>query len=781
MYTQHSSPQTGDRDGADDYPSKTPPATGSHKVGSFSTSAVERTAAGELRSPEARGFVTMERIFGSWGLKCWPSLRSFRNHSTNTEVDCWGVNFQAQYHIRSKDVRKIHMAASKGKVARVKQILFMGENGLNDPDKKNRKRPRLEIETNGIFNDEVIPESNKVSEEDGIGKKCELKKDSLWSTKELSNNDELLDDGQMLPRKVLLTEFRSLVVNNSTSRNASSVSDDYGQLKNFKKFKKVTFPGAGKLPYIIGGSDLIAHHTQKNSELKEWTALHLACANGHAEVVTVLLQRKCELNLRDNLERTPLIKAVQCQQEDCARILLDHGADPNVSDIYGNTALHYAACGERVTTVAQLLSHNADIEVNNKEGFTPLLLAIRQGKHEMTKYLLTKGANVHAVDKKKRTTLMLAIDNGSTVIARLLLRQDIDVLSEDTLGWTAKNYACKRGLNTIWQLIDMYKVDKGIKNSSQNNRNSSPGSDSPGITVSDVSSQTPGDLKTEEQDFIMMSKKEEERPDGSDHNHPQVRVRHQLQQEWADMEIQRFESESLLEATSYYTIERQDLKKKLNQALSQVVDLSRKLEVSSSEVRNLKTHLARISLEHNKLEQYRRDTEERARQKTGEKLKEVDWFLQDEAQKRLQQWREKDNSSFRMQMELRIKDLEFQLSKKISQEDSIRAELEKYKQLHREEVNTSLSLANQLDKTTERLAEINSKRREKEMDTFFAKMEQEFDKNITRALKEDAAKFEFESSIAAPLGSMDGLTPTQALLLKTSQEYAQILRKNYMI
>ncbi|KAI5944021.1 Ankyrin repeat domain-containing protein 26 [Manis javanica] len=97
------------------------------------------------------------------------------------------------------------------------------------------------------------------------------------------------------------------------------------------------------------------------------------------------------------------------------------------------------------------------------------------------------------------------------------------------------------------------------------------------------------------------------------------------------------------------------------------------------------------------------------------------FLTEDESQKRLQQWREKDNS-FRMQMELRIKDVEFQLSKKVSQEDSIRAELEKYKQLQREEVNTSLSLANQLDKITERLAETNSKRREKEMDTFFAKM-----------------------------------------------------------
>lgn len=53
--------------------------------------------------------------------------------------------------------------------------------------------------------------------------------------------DELQDDGDMLPRKILLTEFRSLVVSNSTSRNSSDVNSDYGQLKNFKKFKKVWY------------------------------------------------------------------------------------------------------------------------------------------------------------------------------------------------------------------------------------------------------------------------------------------------------------------------------------------------------------------------------------------------------------------------------------------------------------------------------------------------------------------------------------------------------------
>ncbi|KAG8520419.1 Nibrin, partial [Galemys pyrenaicus] len=110
-----------------------------------------------------------------------------------------------------------------------------------------RKRPRLDIETNDTFIDEATLEKNKIS-----------------------NNDKLQEDDEMLPKNVLLTEFRSLVVSNSNFRSVSSVNNDYGQLKNFKKFKKVTFPGAGKLPYIIGGSDLIAHHTRKNPELEDW-------------------------------------------------------------------------------------------------------------------------------------------------------------------------------------------------------------------------------------------------------------------------------------------------------------------------------------------------------------------------------------------------------------------------------------------------------------------------------------------------------------------------------
>uniref|UniRef100_I3MPB1 Nibrin n=1 Tax=Ictidomys tridecemlineatus TaxID=43179 RepID=I3MPB1_ICTTR len=132
------------------------------------------------------------------------------------------------------------------------------------------KSARIEMSCSLLEQTQPRQELRLSLQENKMGKKCELK-ESLWSTKEeVSNSDDLQDNSEMLPRKVLLTEFRSLVVNNSTCRDPCVVNYDYGQIKNFKKFKKVIFPGAGKLPHIIGGSDLIAHHARKNTELEEW-------------------------------------------------------------------------------------------------------------------------------------------------------------------------------------------------------------------------------------------------------------------------------------------------------------------------------------------------------------------------------------------------------------------------------------------------------------------------------------------------------------------------------
>ncbi|XP_070248881.1 nibrin isoform X3 [Myotis yumanensis] len=97
---------------------------------------------------------------------------------------------------------------------------------------RRRKVPRLDVETNGSFHDGTAPESDDISQENEIGKKCEIKKESLPSTKEEPS---------------------------------------------------VAFSGAGKLPQIIGGSDLIAHHARKNTELEEWLRQEMEVQNQQAK------------------------------------------------------------------------------------------------------------------------------------------------------------------------------------------------------------------------------------------------------------------------------------------------------------------------------------------------------------------------------------------------------------------------------------------------------------------------------------------------------------------
>ncbi|XP_051466846.1 ankyrin repeat domain-containing protein 26 isoform X10 [Apus apus] len=211
----------------------------------------------------------------------------------------------------------------------------------------------------------------------------------------------------------------------------------------------------GKLHRAAASGDLaqvrqgLKKHGIDGRDGAERTPVHLACANGHVDVVAYLVENKCQLNLFDNDNKSPLMKAVQCQQEKCVAVLLEHGADPNLADTDGNTALHLAVLSPSTTVMGLLLDHNADIDAQNKEGCTPLILAVSEHQEEIVEFLLKKGADVHARDQCERTPLMTAASAGELSLIKVLLRYGADVTHKDTNGWTAEDYAVIHGYSSL--------------------------------------------------------------------------------------------------------------------------------------------------------------------------------------------------------------------------------------------------------------------------------------------------------------------------------------------
>lgn len=166
--------------------------------------------------------------------------------------------------------------------------------------------------------------------------------------------------------------------------------------KDMGKIHKAASVGdVAKVQHIL----ILGKSGVNDRDKKDRTALHLACAYGHPEVVTLLVERKCEIDACDSENSTALIKAVQCQEEECATILLDHGADPNVTDSSGNTALHYAVYCESTSIAAKLLARGANIEAKNKDDLTPMLLAVKENKQHIVEFLVKKKTSIHAADQ----------------------------------------------------------------------------------------------------------------------------------------------------------------------------------------------------------------------------------------------------------------------------------------------------------------------------------------------------------------------------------------------
>ena len=155
---------------------------------------------------------------------------------------------------------------------------------------------------------------------------------------------------------------------------------------------------------------LLEYGAQVNSQAGFYntTPLHGAASNGSLELVKLLVSKGAKVNAVDKEFSMPLAKAVQADNLEIAKFLLEQGADKTInhSDDEFQTAIFKA----RSAKMAQLLIANgANVSDRDKKGLSVLLHAVANYlDFDLLKVLLQNGADINAQDKSGTTALLWA-------------------------------------------------------------------------------------------------------------------------------------------------------------------------------------------------------------------------------------------------------------------------------------------------------------------------------------------------------------------------------------
>ncbi|KAL8931057.1 MAG: hypothetical protein Q9208_000159 [Pyrenodesmia sp. 3 TL-2023] len=134
-----------------------------------------------------------------------------------------------------------------------------------------------------------------------------------------------------------------------------------------------------------------------------WTPLHYAVRAGHNEIVMLLLDRGCHIDVQTNSGQTPLHVAIFYTKIDTADLLLRRGADANIATLGGETPLFRAVRIRSMDLVKSLISKGCDINAKRNLGETALREAIGRVSDELIEFMIENGADLSTTDGYQMT------------------------------------------------------------------------------------------------------------------------------------------------------------------------------------------------------------------------------------------------------------------------------------------------------------------------------------------------------------------------------------------
>jgi serine/threonine-protein phosphatase 6 regulatory ankyrin repeat subunit B len=183
------------------------------------------------------------------------------------------------------------------------------------------------------------------------------------------------------------------------------------------------------------------------------TPLFIACENGYTDIVRLLIESKCEIfnhslngqtvlhavcSGRDKSNRNYLVyrrtryyrhkwrlsymRFIE-GHKDILTLLIDKKCDVDILDNNSQTSLHIACYKGNVALVEILLRNKCECDVNisDNNSQTPLHIACYKGNVALVEILLRNKCVVDQCDNLNKTPLNLAVEGGHTKVVTMLL------------------------------------------------------------------------------------------------------------------------------------------------------------------------------------------------------------------------------------------------------------------------------------------------------------------------------------------------------------------------
>ncbi len=224
-------------------------------------------------------------------------------------------------------------------------------------------------------------------------------------------------------KKYFLFFFTSFFVMCSLTRSYGGVNEDLFEASrrgNVKAVESALKNGANidELIYDIDDTDEV------------YTPLHIATIKNHKEVVQTLIRHGADLNIQSEpTYSAALIYAVDNQNLEITKLLLESGADPNIFDTRGGTALQYACYYDNFDIIKLLVEYKANVNAHSlitsheyvdTYGYTALMRASESGNVGAVKLLLANNADVSLTNEGAGTAYMAAKSEGHNEVMALL-------------------------------------------------------------------------------------------------------------------------------------------------------------------------------------------------------------------------------------------------------------------------------------------------------------------------------------------------------------------------